>query len=116
MHNDLDVIKSKAGEEIANASGLKDIHDLKVKYLGKKGVITTQLKTLGTLPKEEKKRRELLSLRKATLEKIKEAKEKKADDAEMYNSMVYGMLTSWWGKHPYLMHLMVNARLRGMRY
>ncbi len=55
MHNDLDVIKSKAGEEIANASGLKDIHDLKVKYLGKKGVITARLKTLGGLSKEEKK-------------------------------------------------------------
>ncbi|MBL7031910.1 MAG: phenylalanine--tRNA ligase subunit alpha [Nitrospira sp.] len=55
MLNDLDVIKSKAGEEIANASGLKDIHDLKVKYLGKKGVITTQLKTLGALSKDEKR-------------------------------------------------------------
>ncbi len=55
MHNDLDVIKSKAGEEIANASGLKDIHDLKVKYLGKKGVITARLKTFGGLSKEEKK-------------------------------------------------------------
>lgn len=55
MHNDLDVIKSKAGEEIANASGLKDIHDLKVKYLGKKGVITAELKTLGALSKEERK-------------------------------------------------------------
>ena len=55
MHNDLDVIKSKAGEEIASAFGLKDIHDLKVKYLGKKGLITTQLKTLGALSREEKK-------------------------------------------------------------
>lgn len=55
MRNDLDVIKSKAGEEIANASGLKDIHDLKVKYFGKKGVITAKLKTLGALSKEEKR-------------------------------------------------------------
>ena len=68
------------------------------------------------LPREEKQRRELLSLRKATLEKIKEAKEKKADDAVMYNSIIYGMLTSWWGKHPFLLHLMLNARLRGMRF
>ena len=70
----------------------------------------------GPLSKEEKQRRDLLSLRKATLERIKEAKEKKADDAEMYNSMIYGLLTSWWGKHPFLMHLMVNAKLRGTRY
>jgi len=70
----------------------------------------------GPLPREEKKRRDLLSLRKATLEKIKEAKEKKAEDAELHNSIVYGLLTSWWGKHPYLMHFMVNVRLRGVRY
>ena len=68
------------------------------------------------LPKEVKKRRELLSLQKATLEKIKEAKKEKANDAEMHNSMIYGMLTSWWGNHLFLLHLMVNARLRGMRY
>ena len=68
------------------------------------------------LPKEEKQCRDLLSLRKATLEKIKEAKEKKSEDAEMYNSIVYGLLTSWWGKHPLLLHFMVNARLRGIRY
>ena len=68
------------------------------------------------LPREEKKRRNLLSLRKTTLEKIKEAKEKKADDAEMYNSIVYGLLTSWWGKHPFLLNFMVNVRLKGLRY
>ena len=34
---------------------LKEIEDLKVKYLGKKGAITQLLKTLGSLPIDERK-------------------------------------------------------------
>jgi phenylalanyl-tRNA synthetase alpha chain len=56
MLNDIDVIKIQAGDEIKKATGLKDIHDLKVKYLGKKGVITAELKSLGALSKEERRK------------------------------------------------------------
>ncbi len=64
-----------------------------------------------SLSKEEKRRRQLLLLKKETLEKIKEAREKNQSDDESYNAMVYGLLTSWWGKHLYLMSL-IKTRLR----
>jgi len=63
------------------------------------------------LPKEERRRREVLLLKKDILEKIKDAREKNEKDQELYNIMVYGLLTSWGEKHPYLMSL-VKSNLR----
>lgn len=42
--------------EIQAAPTLQLLQDLRVKYLGKKGLVTQQLKDLGSLPPEEKKR------------------------------------------------------------
>ena len=63
-----DVAKLKAEVEssLAQAKSLEDLNNLKVKYLGKKGLITHLLKSLKELPLEE--RRELGSL----LNEIKE--------------------------------------------
>jgi phenylalanyl-tRNA synthetase alpha chain len=55
MLNDIQSINSTAREEIKQAGSLKEIQDLKVKYLGKKGVLTSRLKSLGSLPKEERR-------------------------------------------------------------
>ncbi len=54
MQNDIHSIGDYAREEISKASTLKDVHDLKVKYLGKKGILTEQLKSLKSLPKEDR--------------------------------------------------------------
>jgi len=54
MQNDIHSIGDYAREEISKASTLKDVHDLKVKYLGKKGILTEQLKSLRSLPKEDR--------------------------------------------------------------
>ena len=54
MQNDIHSIGDYAREEISKASTLKDVHDLKVKYLGKKGILTQQLKSLKSLSKEER--------------------------------------------------------------
>ena len=54
MQNDIHSIGDYAREEISKAGTLKDVHDLKVKYLGKKGILTQQLKSLKSLPKEER--------------------------------------------------------------
>lgn len=45
----------KVVKDIAEASNLAMLQDLRVKYLGKKGLITEQLKTLGSLPIAERK-------------------------------------------------------------
>jgi phenylalanyl-tRNA synthetase, alpha subunit len=39
---------------VANATSGAELEQLRVQYLGKKGVLTEQLKTLGTLPPEER--------------------------------------------------------------
>ena len=54
MQNDIHSIGDHAREEISKASTLKDVHDLKVKYLGKKGILTELLKSLKSLPKEDR--------------------------------------------------------------
>ena len=46
----------EAMNEIQAASTLQSLQDLRVKYLGKKGLVTQQLKDLGSLSSEERKR------------------------------------------------------------
>ena len=48
-------ITSQALAAIADASSSKSLDDLRVAYLGKSGEITAQLKTLGSLPPDERK-------------------------------------------------------------
>jgi phenylalanyl-tRNA synthetase alpha chain len=47
-------IRDSATKEINNTRRLKELQDLKVKYLGRKGILTERIKNLGTLPKEER--------------------------------------------------------------
>lgn len=51
----LDIILSEAENQISAVSALKDLEDLRIKYLGKSGIVTSQLKTIASLPVEEKK-------------------------------------------------------------
>ncbi len=50
MGNDLQSIKTSAIEETEKAGSLQDIQHLKTKYLGKKGLLTARLKSLGSIP------------------------------------------------------------------
>ena len=55
MHSDIDSLKSQAVNELNGADSLKNIQDLRVKYLGKKGLLTAKLKSLGTIPQEQRR-------------------------------------------------------------
>ncbi|MBI5408788.1 MAG: phenylalanine--tRNA ligase subunit alpha [Nitrospirae bacterium] len=55
MLNDIQSIKKLAGEEIEKADSLKAIQDLKIKYLGKKGLLTAKIKSLGSIPQEDRR-------------------------------------------------------------
>ena len=46
---------SEACADLEKSATLKEIEDLKVKYFGKKGIITQLLKSLGSLPSDERK-------------------------------------------------------------
>jgi len=51
----LDELAADAKVRIAACASLADLEALKVEFFGKKGTITAQLKTLGTLAHEERK-------------------------------------------------------------
>lgn len=48
-------MREEALTAIANAPDLKTLQDVRVAYLGKKGALTQQLKTLGSLPPEQRR-------------------------------------------------------------
>ena len=54
MQEELQKLVSEAQSEIAAASDLKSLDDVRVKYLGKKGSITGMMKQLGKLSVEER--------------------------------------------------------------
>jgi phenylalanyl-tRNA synthetase alpha chain len=52
---DLEKLTAEANEKIAAADKLETLDQVRVAYLGKKGELTSLLKTLGSLPAEERK-------------------------------------------------------------
>ncbi|MGD2129616.1 MAG: phenylalanine--tRNA ligase subunit alpha, partial [Lysobacterales bacterium] len=48
-------LQQRALTEIRASSDLQELDDLRVRYLGKKGEITTQLKSLGAMEPEQRK-------------------------------------------------------------
>jgi phenylalanyl-tRNA synthetase alpha chain len=52
---DIEAIVSEAHERVARATSVSEVEDLRVRYLGKKGAITEQLKALGTLAPEQRR-------------------------------------------------------------
>jgi phenylalanyl-tRNA synthetase alpha chain len=53
--SDIDSILSEAMSAVASASSLKDLETIDIKYLARKGIIPTILKSLKDLPLEERK-------------------------------------------------------------
>ena len=51
---DIEKLVAEASEQINQAAKLPELDEVRVKYLGKSGLLTAQLKKLGTLPKEER--------------------------------------------------------------
>ena len=47
-------IKNQANLDLDNSNDLKDIEQVRIKYLGKKGMLTAVLKEMGKLSKEER--------------------------------------------------------------
>ena len=54
MQEQIEKIKKNSIQEFENAKTLKELSDLKVKYLGKKGELTQVLRGMGTLSAEER--------------------------------------------------------------
>lgn len=54
MKEQIEAIRKNATEEIANVKDAKELNDLKVKYLGKKGELTAVLRGMGALSADER--------------------------------------------------------------
>lgn len=52
--SDLNALETSAMDEIQSTNDMEELESLRVQYLGKKGVLTEQLKALGKLPKEQR--------------------------------------------------------------
>ena len=55
MNTDLQQLTAKACAEIASANDIATLDALRVSYLGKKGLLTEQLKALGSLPAADRR-------------------------------------------------------------
>ena len=55
MNDKIDIIKEELINDIKNVANLKELADLKVKYLGKKGLVTELTSNMSELSIEEKK-------------------------------------------------------------
>src|SRR5690606_14803141 len=54
MKQKLQELKEEASQRIAEVNNLRDLQELRVKYLGKKGEIKTLLRGMGKLPPAER--------------------------------------------------------------
>jgi phenylalanyl-tRNA synthetase alpha chain len=82
--DDLSFLKERFIEELARAGSVQVLEDIRVKYTGRKGVLTERLKTLGTLPPEERKKTgALLNELKALIEKDISAKREELKKDEL---------------------------------
>lgn len=52
---ELEQLVAAAQQKVANTSSLSDLDQVRVEYLGKKGVLTAQLKQLGKLPADQRR-------------------------------------------------------------
>ncbi|MGH2837300.1 MAG: phenylalanine--tRNA ligase subunit alpha [Thermoleophilaceae bacterium] len=52
--NTFEAIRQQAEKDVAAASSVKDLEDVRVRYLGRKSELTTALRSIGDLPAEER--------------------------------------------------------------
>lgn len=82
-------LKAKIIENINNAQSLKDVEDIRISAMGKKGQITELMKNLGALSIEEKKEMgKNLNIVKAEIEKLLENKKQELEAKEMEEKLL----------------------------
>ena len=77
-------IITKAQKAVAKANDLKDLDDVRVLYLGKKGELTALLKGLGKLPKEERPvMGEAINEAKVEIQKLIESRKNELEEIDL---------------------------------
>ena len=84
MKEEIEKLKEDALKQIENAANEKELDELRVKFLGKKGELTALLRNMGNLSKEERPIiGELVNKVKDKLEEVISQKEKKYKEEEL---------------------------------
>jgi phenylalanyl-tRNA synthetase alpha chain len=91
--SELDAIVESARREAADAQQVRDIESLRVRYLGKQGLITSQLKALGSLSAQERPAagkliNEAKQLIDALIKERREVLEHSAMDAQLADELI----------------------------
>ena len=88
MKEEIENLKKQALEEIANSKNSKELNDLRVKYLGKKGKLTGLLRGMGSLsPEERPKMGALVNSAKQEIENEIQEKEKELAEKELQEKL-----------------------------
>lgn len=84
MKEEIENLKKQALDEIANSKSSKELNDLRVRYLGKKGELTGILRGMGSLsPEERPKMGALVNSAKQEIENEIQEKEKELAEKEL---------------------------------
>ncbi len=88
MKEEIENLKKQAQEELANSKSSKELNDLRVKYLGKKGELTGLLRGMGSLSLEERpKMGVLVNSAKQEIENEIQEKEKELAEKELQEKL-----------------------------
>lgn len=89
MLNDIAAIGRNAREEIEKAGNLKELQDIRVRYLGKKGRLTSKIKSLGAVPQAERAEfGRTLNDAKTSIEALLEEKDALLKSAELSRTLL----------------------------
>ena len=88
MKEEIENLKKQALEELTNSKSSKELNDLRVKYLGKKGELTGLLRGMGSLSLEERpKMGALVNSAKQEIENEIQEKEKELAEKELQEKL-----------------------------
>jgi len=84
MASDLEQLTKQGLDEVASATDLRALDEVRVRYLGKTGLFTEQLKGLGKLPKEERPQAgQVINQAKQAMQAAIEARRDEMEQAEL---------------------------------
>ena len=84
MADTFEAIRAQAEKDVAAASSVKDLEEIRVRYLGRKSELTTALRSIGDLPPEERgKVGQSANAARQALEALIGGRTKKLEDAEL---------------------------------
>ncbi|MEN8179913.1 MAG: phenylalanine--tRNA ligase subunit alpha [Pseudomonadota bacterium] len=85
---DLDSLLAEAQTAVVDAASLAELDDVRVRYLGKSGLLTGQLKKLGALPKEQRPQAgQAINKAKQALQQAIEARKAVLDEQALANRL-----------------------------